>query len=100
MGDPGAGKTWLSSWVIKYLRTLLHHDVPILGIFLNYNDKKFQTRERLIGSLLKQLLQHTGAADFRSAKAKSLLRGVENESRPTLREFVAAFKDEVAQHKR
>ena len=101
IGDPGSGKTWLCSWVIEHIRQLPDNEqVPVLGIFLSYSDKKAQSRENLLGSLLKQLLQHTGAAYFKSGKANSILQGVENESRPTLGQFTEAFKHEVQEYRR
>lgn len=95
VGEPGAGKTLLCALVVERLKTVFkNRNVPILVIYLNYKESTTQTLDNLISSLLKQLLQYPGA-EFQSLEAKRLFSGAENESRPTLEEFYAAFQAEI-----
>jgi len=68
-------------------------------MYLNYKEQGNQSLDNLISSLLKQLIQHEGAA-FRSTKAKDLFQGVENEGRPTLDDFHEALYEEIAWYER
>lgn len=100
VGEPGAGKTLLCALVIERLKEVLkNRKVPILCIYLNYKESAIQTLDNLISSLLKQLLQHAGA-EFQSPEAKRLFSGAENESRPTLEDFYAAFRAEICHFER
>ena len=95
VGEPGAGKTLLCALVVEHLKTIFkYRNVPVLCIYLNYKESNIQTLDNLIGSLLKQLLQHPNA-EFKSPEAKRLFSGAENESRPTLDDFYEAFKAEI-----
>ncbi len=100
VGEPGAGKTLLCALVIEHLKTIFkYRNVPVLCIYLNYKESNIQTLDNLVGSLLKQLLQHPNA-DFKSPEAKRLFSGAENESRPTLDDFYEAFKAEIRHFER
>ncbi|KAM0802882.1 hypothetical protein BDR22DRAFT_791845, partial [Usnea florida] len=95
VGEPGAGKTFLSALVIEHLKSIFkNRNVPVLCIYLNYKESNIQTLGNLIGSLLKQLLQRPHA-EFHSLEAKRLFSGAENESRPTVDAFYQAFKAEI-----
>ena len=69
-------------------------DIPVLAIYLNYKEQGLQSLYNLIGSLLKQLVQHE-AGGFLSSEAQSLYRGKWNESRPTLEDYVRALSAEI-----
>lgn len=60
IGDLGVGKTVLSSILAHRLTQARSQGAPaplILFIYLDYKSSKMQTLERLVGSLLQQLLQ-------------------------------------------
>ena len=60
IGDPGVGKTVFSSILAHRLAQQQSEGLPpplILSIYLDYKSSKTQTQERLVGSLLQQLLQ-------------------------------------------
>ena len=60
IGDLGVGKTVLSSILAHRLTQTTSQGVPaplIFFIYLDYKSSKMQTLERLVGSLLQQLLQ-------------------------------------------
>ena len=60
-GAPGAGKTMLSSLAIEHLqRTLDMSETPILYLYLTHKEGREQNLTNLLGSLLKQLIQHKG----------------------------------------
>ena len=100
VGEPGAGKTFLSALVIERLKLIFEdRNIPVLCIYLNYKESSIQTLGNLIGSLLKQLLQHPHA-EFQSLEAKRLFSGAENESRPTVDAFYQAFKAEIQHFER
>ena len=100
VGEPGAGKTFLCALVVQRLKSIFENrNVPVLCLYLNYKESSIQTLENLIGSLLKQLLQHPHA-EFQSLEAKRLFSGAENESRPTLDAFYQAFKAEIQHFER
>ena len=61
-GKPGAGKTVLSSIVIRHLEQHSKQQVksgrlPVLYVYLDHKETKSQTRSNLIRSILRQLLQ-------------------------------------------
>ena len=100
VGEPGAGKTFLCALVTQRLKSIFENrNVPVLCIYLNYKESSMQTLDNLIGSLLKQLLQHPHA-EFQSLEAKRLFSGAENESRPTLDAFYQALKAEIQRFER
>ncbi|KAK4690730.1 hypothetical protein P7C71_g6128, partial [Lecanoromycetidae sp. Uapishka_2] len=99
-GKPGAGKTLLCAAIIKHLQGVFKaQDIPVLCMYLNYKEQGNQSLDNLVASLLKQLIQHEGAA-FRSDKAKELYQGAENESRPTLDDFYEALYEEIQCYER
>lgn len=68
-------------------------------MYLNYKEQGTQSLDNLVASLLKQLIQYQGAS-FRSDKASQLYQGVENESRPTLKDFYRALCEEIQCYER
>ncbi|KAJ7576596.1 hypothetical protein C8J56DRAFT_870409 [Mycena floridula] len=57
-GIPGAGKTILSSIIIDHLQSFSMPDLAVLYIYCDYTRQSDQTPTQLLGSLLKQLVQH------------------------------------------
>ncbi|KAJ7584530.1 hypothetical protein C8J56DRAFT_829768, partial [Mycena floridula] len=57
-GIPGAGKTILSSIIIDCLRSLSSPAPVVLYIYCDYTHQSDQTSTQLLGSMLKQLVQH------------------------------------------
>jgi len=56
-GIPGAGKTVLASTVVDHLPARSEDDVPVIWIYCNYEEKKSQTTDNLLGSLIAQFVQ-------------------------------------------
>ncbi len=57
-GIPGAGKTFLASIAVDYLKTTFKwQNAAVLVIYCGYNDAKSQSIDNLIASLIKQILQ-------------------------------------------
>ncbi|RYP78164.1 hypothetical protein DL769_003245 [Monosporascus sp. CRB-8-3] len=67
-GLPGAGKTTLASMVIDWLQNQ-HQDThaAVIYLYCSYKEEEVQTPQNMIGSLLKQIIQHRAAlpADVR-----------------------------------
>ncbi|RPA90821.1 hypothetical protein L873DRAFT_1716542, partial [Choiromyces venosus 120613-1] len=58
-GDPGVGKTYLSSLVIDHLHDEAvggWRNIKVIGLYCDYLDRKEQTTPNLLGALLKQLV--------------------------------------------
>ncbi|KAK4666348.1 hypothetical protein QC763_0071940 [Podospora pseudopauciseta] len=63
-GIPGAGKTTLASLLISFLETSTSGtNKPIPYLYCNYKERSQQSVQNMMGSLLKQLIQHTGVID-------------------------------------
>ncbi|KAK4655105.1 hypothetical protein QC762_0072540 [Podospora pseudocomata] len=63
-GIPGAGKTTLASLLISFLETSTSGtNSLILYLYCNYKERSQQSVQNMMGSLLKQLIQHTGVID-------------------------------------
>ncbi|RMJ16034.1 hypothetical protein CDV36_004270 [Fusarium kuroshium] len=61
-GLPGAGKTTLASMVIEWLRS--QHQgtgAAVIYLYCSYKEEGVQTPREMIGSLLKQVVQHKAA---------------------------------------
>ncbi|KIX98300.1 uncharacterized protein Z520_05601 [Fonsecaea multimorphosa CBS 102226] len=62
-GLPGAGKTILSSMVVDWLESQHQGtDTAVIYLYCNYKEEEIQTAQNLIGSLLKQAVQHRPSA--------------------------------------
>ncbi|KAF7114203.1 hypothetical protein CNMCM5793_007781 [Aspergillus hiratsukae] len=55
-GDPGAGKTIITSNVIDKLEKHIAQKIGLAYIYCDYCDQKEQTTENILGAILKQLL--------------------------------------------
>lgn len=54
----------LSSIVVEHLRTVYKEDnIPVLCMYLNHKEQSTQTQRNLMGSLLRQLVQHGYCSD-------------------------------------
>ncbi|KAL8661075.1 MAG: hypothetical protein Q9202_005947 [Teloschistes flavicans] len=90
-GIPGAGKTFITSIVIKDLHKRLGSD-PEIGIaylFLNYKRQAEQTLEKLTASLLKQLLR--GRLSSFAAIESLYEKHTRKQTRPSLSELQGAL---------
>lgn len=58
-GEPGSGKTLLSSILVNHLQERFEQspNTRVICLYLNEKESKIQTLEALFGSLLKQLIQ-------------------------------------------
>ena len=94
-GAPGVGKTMLSSLVITHLqRTLDMSETLILYLYLSHKETREQSLTNLLGSLLKQLIQHKGQI---SKTIRDLyMDGKRKEVRPTAEKIYSLFKQELA----
>ncbi|RPA89147.1 hypothetical protein L873DRAFT_1637305, partial [Choiromyces venosus 120613-1] len=54
-GDPGVGKTHLSSLVIDHFQDS-GQDITVTALYCDYFDKKEQTTSNMIGAILKQVV--------------------------------------------
>ncbi|KAL8684380.1 MAG: hypothetical protein Q9218_008316, partial [Villophora microphyllina] len=98
-GLPGSGKTILSSIVVNHLQKRFAADgVPVLCMYLNYKEHH-QTLTKLVGSLLKQLVQF-GDDDLRSAEVRRLFRDAASEAPPLLDDLCKALQAEIATFER
>ncbi|KAK2790832.1 hypothetical protein FQN53_008656 [Emmonsiellopsis sp. PD_33] len=99
-GIPGAGKTILTSIVIRHLEDTFGHDadIGISYIYLNYNRQNEQLPINLLASLLRQLVQARGV----------LLPGIKElferhrpkNTRPLLSEIMGVFSLVAKQYSR
>ena len=98
-GIPGAGKTMLASIVIDYLlHVILADDIGIVYLFCTYRDRLQQTPANLLGSLLKQLLQHkqTIPETLRNTYQLHINQG----TRPSVDEIFSLLQSEITEFTR
>ncbi|MCJ1381040.1 hypothetical protein MMC17_004149 [Xylographa soralifera] len=99
-GAPGTGKTVLCSIIVNHLQQRFGgQDVPVLCLYLNDKESKDQTLDNLMGSLLKQVVQHQ-ATSFQSPTVKKLFQKDRTGSRAKASEIVSALQSELKQYKR
>ncbi|KAJ7584529.1 ankyrin repeat-containing domain protein, partial [Mycena floridula] len=92
-GIPGAGKTILSSIIINHLRTSSGPNEAVLYIYCDYTRQSDQTPTQLLGSMLKQLVQHQPTiSDHLLELHKSCLS---QEAFPTIQELITALHTEA-----
>ncbi|KAL8824083.1 MAG: hypothetical protein Q9191_005314 [Dirinaria sp. TL-2023a] len=94
-GIPGAGKTFLASIVFEYLRKIhAEQNVAVLIIYCGYNEAKSQSMDKLIGALIKQVIQ------LRPEVSKELKEVYRQHSRtqvfPSLPSLTKIFRSEIA----
>ncbi|SLM40444.1 P-loop containing nucleoside triphosphate hydrolase [Lasallia pustulata] len=99
-GAPGAGKTVLSSILIKHLqeyceRQSKNRTMAVLFLYLDHTETQAQTAQTLFGSLLKQLVQsHQGSRPLPES-VKQLHQKSKGEIRPSANDFCKALSTEI-----
>ncbi|KAK0438148.1 ankyrin repeat-containing domain protein [Desarmillaria tabescens] len=92
-GNPGVGKTILSSIVIDYLQSLDYEEKTlILRIFCDYQSAATQTIANLFCSLLKQLIQDHGLSPSITSLYNELRR---KQTRPSLGALTKILSQEL-----
>lgn len=91
-GAPGAGKTVLSSIIIKHLQSIYprHGDVAVAYLFCDYLDKDV-TVQSMILSLLKQLLEEHRGLPKAIKDVYDKHKDGKNRARPTLDDFLCCI---------
>ncbi|KAL8635513.1 MAG: hypothetical protein Q9228_007000, partial [Teloschistes exilis] len=98
-GLPGSGKTILTSIVVDQLqKRFAAQKIPVICMFLNYKEQH-QTLTKLVGSLLKQLIQF-GDDDLRSPEVRRLFRDAASEAPPLLDDLCKALQAEIVTFQR
>ncbi|KAI9810139.1 MAG: hypothetical protein M1827_006665 [Pycnora praestabilis] len=93
-GDPGAGKTVLCSNVIHHLEeTFPVRSTLVLYLYLDYKEKEKQSVINLIGSLVKQLIQHQQFA-FRSKELRKMFLDSRGEAKPSEEDMIRVLQEE------
>ncbi|KAJ7588398.1 hypothetical protein C8J56DRAFT_860965 [Mycena floridula] len=95
-GIPGVGKTILSSVIINQLRSLSGPTIAVLYIYCDYNRQSDQTPTQLLGSLLKQLVQHHPSISDHLLTLHTMC--LSRETFPTVTELVTALHIEVSSY--
>ncbi|KAJ7579995.1 hypothetical protein C8J56DRAFT_274403 [Mycena floridula] len=94
-GNPGVGKTVLTSLIIDHLRLTMSSNVAVISIYCDYNQQSDQTPTQLLGSILKQLVEtrtHNSASDH----LFSLHKTCRSQKRhPTIPELMDALRREI-----
>ncbi|KAL8939033.1 MAG: hypothetical protein Q9216_003582 [Gyalolechia sp. 2 TL-2023] len=93
-GIPGAGKTFLASIVVEYLKTIYKKEnVAVLVIYCGYNEAKSQSIDNLIAALIKQVIQ------VYPNISKEIQKMYQQHSRtqifPSLQDLVTIFRSEL-----
>ena len=93
-GAPGVGKTMLSSLAIEHLQhTQEGLKVAVIFVFFTHKERREQTASSLLGSLLKQLLQHTNEIP---KKVEELYRECkEKDTRPSTDKLFDLLKQQL-----
>ncbi|KAK2808205.1 hypothetical protein FQN50_004946 [Emmonsiellopsis sp. PD_5] len=99
-GIPGAGKTILTSIVIRHLEDTFGHneDIGISYIYLNYNRQNEQLPINVLASLLKQLVQARGVV--LAGIKETFERHHPKNTRPLLSEIMGMLSLVAKQHSR
>ncbi|KAH6675779.1 ankyrin repeat-containing domain protein [Halenospora varia] len=97
-GEPGAGKTVLSSIVVEHL-VQESPETPVLCIYLEKIETMSHTRKNLLGSLLKQLVQ------FKESGVSPAIRDTYEKARrmgtsPSEPEMTLLLKSEIESYQR
>lgn len=96
-GIPGAGKTYLASIVIDYLKrqTSSEGQDAVLCLFCNFNEQANQTAYKFMGALLKQLAQGSRSL---SSGIRSIYDTREAVHRSHFRVLADAFRTELKRY--
>ncbi|KAK4945243.1 hypothetical protein LTR10_015402 [Elasticomyces elasticus] len=96
-GEPGVGKTILSSIIIQHLSTLREENEALAWIYVDYRDRSKLTMENLFSNILAQLFKQHG--EISQSTMKSL--GVNwQEAKPTLPQYRSWLQDEIRKFRR
>ncbi|OAP55160.1 hypothetical protein AYL99_10860 [Fonsecaea erecta] len=96
-GEPGVGKTILTSIIIKHLAESKKEDEVLAWIYADYREHSNLTIENLLSNILAQLLQQRG--EISQSMMKSL--GVSwREAKPTLVQYRIWLQDELRKCRR
>jgi hypothetical protein len=92
-GDPGAGKTILTSMVVEYLTTTFHQreTASVAHIYCDFRQRQEQKLVDLLASLLKQLCQIQAEAWLPDVVIELYNRHISKMSRPTATELSEAL---------
>ncbi|KAJ7575737.1 hypothetical protein C8J56DRAFT_837861 [Mycena floridula] len=96
-GNPGAGKTILSSIIINHLRTTMwRQDAAVIFIYCDYTRQAEQTATQLLGSILKQLVQHHPSIsnDLLILHKTCLSQGI----RPSVTDLISILRTEAMRY--
>ncbi|KAJ7580023.1 hypothetical protein C8J56DRAFT_274507 [Mycena floridula] len=92
-GNPGVGKTILTSLIIDHLRLTMSSNVAVVCIYCDYTQQNDQTPTQLLGSILKQLVEPRESI---SHHLLSLHRTCMSQKRhPTIPELMDALRQEI-----
>ncbi|KAJ7580027.1 hypothetical protein C8J56DRAFT_714823, partial [Mycena floridula] len=92
-GNPGVGKTILTSLIIDHLWSTRSSNVGVVGIYCDYNQQSDQTPTQLLGSILKQLVEQQESVSHHLLCLHETCRS--QKSRPTIPELMEALCREV-----
>ena len=100
-GDPGAGKTVLSARITQHIKDeYTNRNSIVLDLYIDYKDSESQSLGNLIGSLVKQVVQHR-QFDVRSQKLKDLYhRSQDGEIAPAPADLMDVLQEEFRQYAR
>ncbi|KAJ7575154.1 ankyrin repeat-containing domain protein [Mycena floridula] len=92
-GNPGVGKTILSSLIVDHLRSIMTPDVAVAYIYCDYNRETEQTSSQLLSSILKQVVEmRETISDELLALHKTCLS---QKTHPTIPELMTALHREI-----
>ncbi|KAJ7580022.1 hypothetical protein C8J56DRAFT_1169314 [Mycena floridula] len=94
-GNPGVGKTVLTSLIIDYLRSKMSSRATVVCIYCDYNWQNDQTPTQLLGSILKQLVEtqtQKSISDYLLSLHKTCMS---QQRHPTIPELMDALCREV-----
>ena len=86
--------------MVRYLQqNETQRNVLVLFLYLDYKEKEKQTPTNLVGSLVKQLIQHQ-MFRFRSKELKAMYRASKGEAQPNQNEMVHVLREEFKSYSR
>ncbi|RDL33311.1 uncharacterized protein BP5553_08750 [Venustampulla echinocandica] len=94
-GDTGTGKTVLSSIVVNYLTCEFSAISPTLCIYFEKTPSIAHTPKKILGSLLKQLIQLKGPSEISPDVYQAWKKATGLNAQPTQNELMELFKAEV-----
>ncbi|KAK1763091.1 hypothetical protein QBC33DRAFT_550345 [Phialemonium atrogriseum] len=97
-GQPGSGKTILTSLAINWFSNKLDQDARVAYVYFNYKEEETQTSEKMIASLLEQLVR---VSPILSPKLLAAYRQHQKlRTRPTLAEVSTLLQSELQRYSR